>query len=453
MPRQSEGRNRSGSGRADARNLALRIIGDACAGMPLQEALSRRLNEAATAGAAARERQLASELAWGVLRQRLRLDFILSQFLARPAKLPGRLLAILRIAVYSMIFLDGIPHYAAADCAVRQAKSFHGQRLGSLCNAVLRKVAERTEEMRRPQFYLASARLAFADDDLALGRFYSLPTALVRHWRSHYPESYLALMRRSAARPWAALRLNARHELAAKAKAFLEGLEGVENPAPFAYAFAPGQSPQGLLGQPLEHWQKEGLLSWQAAGSQVLMQKLDLPGGAFWDACAGVGGKSLWLMEKGREPGLASDTSFRRLAEMRRQCARLGLDPPAFALGSAATGFARAWHGHILIDAPCSGLGVLARRPDILLHNQNLPAFFQEREQMQRSILRQACGQLVAGKSLIYITCTLNPAENERMVDFALGENSKLKLLVMWQTPPEHPWLEGMFGAHLYKGL
>lgn len=213
-------------------------------------------------------------------------------------------------------------------------------------------------------------------------------------------------------------------------------------------AFAPGQMPRAVLGHELRHWQALGALSWQSPGSQTALLELGLDTWRepVWDACAGHGGKSMTLMEWGVPVGLCTDRSAARLRGLPGQCAVLNLPRPVCCLADAARPPVRTWPGHILVDAPCSGLGVLARRPDI---RRREPQHLAELQGLQRAILGALAGYLQPGRELAYITCTLNPAENEQAVAWLLKSHKNLRMVRQWQTSHEHAWLEGMYGAVL----
>ena len=213
-------------------------------------------------------------------------------------------------------------------------------------------------------------------------------------------------------------------------------------------AFAPGQMPRAVLGHDLRHWQALGALSWQSAGSQTALLELGLEcwREPVWDVCAGHGGKSMALMEWGVPVGLCTDRSATRLRGLPGQCSLLDLPQPVYCIADAVRPPVRAWQGHILVDAPCSGLGVLARRPDI---RRREPQHLAELEGLQRAMLDTLAGYLQPSRELAYITCTLNPAENEQAVACLLKSHRNLRLVRQWQTSHEHGWLEGMYGAVL----
>ncbi len=210
-----------------------------------------------------------------------------------------------------------------------------------------------------------------------------------------------------------------------------------------------------------------------------------------WDCCAGRGGKTLALLEMGVPVALASDVSAQRLSALSEEYQRLHLTTPpcpALVLASAATLFSPTGNEHapqpahaqdtpahphesgadarilcdihgaplpelprhfgtILIDAPCSGLGTLARHPEIKYRRtQNDVA---DLVATQRAILEAALEQLAPGGSLIYLTCTLNPAENEEQVAAFLAAHPRLIEVESFTTPPDSPFKEFFYGAHL----
>jgi 16S rRNA (cytosine967-C5)-methyltransferase len=218
------------------------------------------------------------------------------------------------------------------------------------------------------------------------------------------------------------------------------------------FAFAPGALPSFLLGMPLSNWQAAGAVSFQSAGSLAALEALGLAerkSFAWWDACSGQGGKAFALLERGVEVVLCSDTSLNRLSRISAQCIALGLRKPRIVQADAASPPLAGWDGHILLDVPCSGLGVLARRPD--LRRRITAGHFERCAALQARILRRTAGYLLPGRCLAYITCTLNPEENQSQISRFLAEHDGFTLVAEWQTPLEHPWLEGMYGALLER--
>ncbi|WP_291438509.1 transcription antitermination factor NusB [Desulfovibrio sp.] len=466
---------------------------------------SRAENAGRCQGLSAQDRALCTELVYGCLRTELRLNFLLGKVLPRPQGLPRPMQILLALAVYGLLFQDKVPSHAVVYEAVEQARALFGQGLARVANGALRSLQRMGEELTQPSFYerqpgAKKHRHGAGGPNSFLGQciFYSTPLWIGELWRSAYgEEAALRLMQRSFERPWSALRINARHTDAAAlyaaltapqvaecapAMAGLSGAATQENGtgkpdfsdyhadiadkdesharqgkgyAPVALgtwglAFAPGTMPREALGLDLRQWQARGALSWQSAGSQqaLLALGLDRWHEPVWDACAGHGGKSAALMEWGVPVGLCTDRSFARLRGLPAQSVTLGLPVPPHCLADACRPPVVRWPGHILVDAPCSGLGVLARRPDI---RRREPQHLAELEVLQQNMLGALADILQPGRELAYITCTLNPAENECAVSQLLEKNSDLTVERQWQTEHSHPWLEGMFGAVLRK--
>lgn len=390
------------------------------------------------------ERHLCSELVYGCLRAEIRIACVLGKVLPRPQALPRPMLHILALAVYALLFQERVPAHAAVHTAVQQVASLYGQTLARVANAALRSVQRLGESPLHPAFY---GKVRWA----ACAGYYSVPRWMAELWRAAYgEEAALALMQRSFERPWSALRINALHAAADELRATLLALPGTCATGSWGVAFMPGALPESFLERKLSHWQNVGALSSQSAGSQTILEALGLTSWRepVWDACAGYGGKSAALMEQGVPVALCTDRAFSRLRFLPELCLRLRLPVPATALADGTRPPLACWPGHILVDAPCSGLGVLARRPDIRRRGQQHLA---ELEELQARLLFRLAGLLDSGRELAYITCTLNPAENEKVVERLLRERADLRLLRQWQTPHTHPWLEGMYGAVLRR--
>lgn len=438
----------------DARDLALRALTLMDEGMPVQAAVDSVL---AASSAAPRERRLVAELVYGCARERIRCDAILARLLRRPGGLPRPMLHCLAIAVHSLLFQSRIPAHAAISEAVRQAGRLYGQRLGRVANGVLRSLQRLGDAPLDIAWYGDPRDPPSLRAWRAACRFWSLPDSIADLWRDAYgEEAALALMRRSFARPWTGIRINAQHP---EARALREALEAAvpaaerEGIGPWGIAFAPGALPEEALGQTLARLRERGLLDFQSAGSQAVLLELGLSQWQkpVWDACAGVGGKSLALLEAGVPVRLATDMSAKRLGLLASTLARRGSPPIAVALADATRPPLRRWQGNILVDAPCSGLGVLARRPDIRFPGRRDAEAFRAYARTQQRILSALSSRLAQGCELAYLTCTLNPQENEAVVESQLAQDRGLELVRTWTTPFTHPWLEGMFGAVLRR--
>ncbi len=194
----------------------------------------------------------------------------------------------------------------------------------------------------------------------------------------------------------------------------------------------------------------EGRLSRQSAAAQLVLARLGLDG---WpepvvDACAGRGGKTLALAEAGKKV-FAGDMLAAKLSGLAREACRLGLPPiAAFRASATRMPLGRA-PGTILLDAPCSGLGVLSRRPDAKWRRR--PEDLAGLVRLQRAMLEAAYANLAPGGRLVYVTCTTNPAENEQAVDRLGNRHRDLVLETEVPAAPDAALGEAFYGAVLKK--
>lgn len=433
-------------GALSPRLLAVRIIEKTLSGTKVQESLNYYVEKYPLS---IQDRQFCADLVYGYLRTKRKLDFILDKFLKKPKKLPPLMYLLLALGVYSLLFQEKIPAYAAINETVKEIKKNCGQTLANVANGVLRNVYKLGEKLHKVDWYKEEAADCLKGEAL----FYSLPEPLLKLWNDAYGhEDALKLMERSTKRPWQGLRINALHQNAQALKKALSEIEGGVSIGEYAYAFPPGKYIEEVRGKSLADWISSGALSLQSPGSMFIVEELGLTSleGPVWDCCAGSGIKSAALLERGVDISLASDLSRLRLENIRPFCKRLGLGAPKIMQASASCPPLKNWNGHIIADVPCTGLGVLARRPDIRC-NISEDAFWKNHVKVQKDIMKSLVKLLEADKKLIYITCTLNPYENELLIRELQQEHPDLKLEKEWQSPHNHPWLEGMYGAVLVK--
>ena len=423
-----------------AREAALRVLERTGISAPVQSLLDTRL----TGGDYSRQdAALMTELVYGCLRAEIRLDWLLRLFLKNPEKLPAGMQIILRIAAYELLHLDRIPAHASVSAAVDAVRSRFGQNLSRVANGVLRSLIRftETEDVRSPAFYQAR----IADPLERLSVYYALPLWIIQLWSEAYGEVRTeALAKAMDVVPAPCVRVNtARDEwealrdiLAREGTAF--GLSGVR--------FPPGHQPEYMRA-----YLAQGRLSLQGAGSQLLLEALDAPHwqGPLWDACAGRGGKTLALAELGIPILAASDTYRPRLRGLRDDAKRLVLPVPPLFCASADKPPLAVSPQTILLDVPCSGLGTLARHPDLRLLRkpEQLPGLIA----LQSRMLDAAWALLPSGGALAYCTCTVNPAENEQQVAQFLARTPGAFLERQWANEPDTFGTDLMFGALICK--
>jgi 16S rRNA (cytosine967-C5)-methyltransferase len=388
--------------------------------------------ELARAGLDDRDRRLAAELVYGVLRHRTRIDRALGAH-ANLKKTPPKVVTALRVAAYQLLFLDRVPDHAAVNDAVAAARGAGGAKLGGFANAVLRSLLRAGEpavpaedlELRcsLPRWILdelapmagtdlASIAEALAQPAPMIGRVNRLRATL---------EAVVAELAESGiiATPIAGVPMALR-------------LDGAGDPARNA-AFQAGR------------W------TVQDAGAQlVALAAAPRPGQRVLDACAGVGGKSTHLAELMDDRGTidAADLSKTKLALGAETAARLGLTsvrPIACDLLDPAAPLAAAYD-LILLDAPCSGLGVLRRHPDAKWRLK--PADVPRLADLQRQLLDAVVPRLAPGGTLVYSVCTFTRAEGPAQIA-ALTARTNLQLVEEHRTWP--PDADGFYLARLAR--
>jgi 16S rRNA (cytosine967-C5)-methyltransferase len=366
---------------------------------------------------------LATELVMGVLRWRRLLDFLLERQLKKPAvrfDLPVALA--LRIGLYQLRFLERIPARAAVNESVELVKTARKTSAATLVNAVLRRASN---EARVPaEKFLAPD----APDAERLGILHSHPTWMVGCWLARLGEQQtIALLgaNNRAPRLSCALHDVGRREdiFAALQRAGLRIESGKILQSAFA---ASGGSPTRT-----ESF-RCGAISIQDEASQTIPLLLDVQANdRVLDLCAAPGGKTPPLVRAAGSSGLvvAADRHAHRLRAMREQFKRLGLTRVQLVELDAASPlpFGALFH-RILVDAPCSGTGTLSRHPEIRWRLQ--PEQLAEFRALQTVLLKSALERLAPGGRLVYSTCSLEPEENEQVVEQALRGVSGFKQIV-----------------------
>jgi 16S rRNA (cytosine967-C5)-methyltransferase len=389
---------------------------------------------------------LCTELCYGALRMEIRLRWLLDRFLPSQAKLPPRMRCILLVAAYALLFLDSIPSYAIVDWAADSVKRSHGHTLARVANGCLRAICREGVAPREYGYYLAAVQ----DDLMCHALYYSLPLWIAQFWVDGYGhDAAVLLFEKSASRPAAGFRVNRSRPDWMESARLLESA-GAQSLAPGCLAIAPDLRAHFDTQCSIAALVADGKLSRQSAASQLAldaMQKDILPE-PIWDACAGQGTKSCALLESGNDLRLVSDVNWSRLRRFSTECRRLQLRQPTIALASALQPPLRFKPSTIILDVPCSGLGVLSSRPDLRRRN---PKRIHELIEIQAAMLGSAFAELSSGGQLVYITCTVNPSENENLIRSFLSSHSNCKLAIEWSSPFENSLLEGMYSALLVK--
>ena len=369
------------------------------------------------------DRALLTELVYGTLRWRGKIDARLKPYLSRSlADIDPLIAAILRLAVYQLLFLDKIPAHAAVNEAVEIAKSRGNVKAPGFTNAVLRN------------FIRGEKRDAISNGEdnsvAALAVAYSHPEWLVRKWLAEFGrDAAKSLMQANNQKAPLVLRINS---LRTSRTELLQRMTSAG-----VNAIASERSPQGIRLEPSGAVEKlpgfaEGLFQVQSEASQLVGYLLSpLSGERILDACAAPGGKSTHIAELMKDEGepVAVDRSARGVKKIIKNAARLGLESLRVMRADASDqlrGLQSASFDRILVDAPCSGLGTLRGHPEIKWHRTE--SDIQRLSQLQAKILRGVAAYLKPGGVLVYATCTLTREENDQVVDVFLAENKSFEL-------------------------
>ena len=365
---------------------------------------------------------LATEITFGVLRWRRLLDFLLDRQLKKPVASLDLLVALaLRMGSYQLRFLERVPASAAVNESVEIVKRARKASAASLVNAVLRRLS--AEPLGGQPF----GKLVPTDLPLPerLGILHSHPTWLFARWIKTFGEARTVALLEANNR---AAHLSCAIHHAENRAEILHGLRSgglrIEPGVLLKSSFiASGGSPARTPAF------RNGLISIQDEASQAIPLLLSVqPGHRVLDLCAAPGGKTPPLVRAAGSGGnvVATDRHAHRLRAMRSQFERLGLASVRIVELDAARDlpFGQQFD-RILVDAPCSGTGTLARHPEIRwrLRPEQLPEF----HQLQVAILASAIKQLAPGGRLVYSTCSMEPEENEEVVAEVIAGAPSLK--------------------------
>lgn len=419
--------------------------------------IDRELSSGTLAGP---DRALYAELVFGVLRRQGTLDYILVQLLEKPMiELDPQALIILRIGLYQLTSLDRIPESAAVNESVNLAKLITPGTSG-LINAVLRNYLRRRETICFPEMT--------ANPAAAIAARHSQPEWLVEQWIDQLGTAEAEqLAKASSEQPPLTLRVNT---LRSSRDALLLEFEqqGIEaKPCRFSsdgIAITGRHSVITLPGF------DTGLFAVQDESSQLAGQLLGAePGERIWDACSAPGGKTCHIAQLMDDRGelVATDISRSKLTLVQENARRLGISSVSTDVADLhqPDTFPDGYFDRILLDAPCSGLGVIRRNPEAKwrLFSGDITRL----AAVQKTLLKNAAARLKPGGTLLYSTCSTSEAENELVVeDFLLhhpgfvlenlndifpGWGDLIEFYGMFRTWPHRHGIDGFFAARIRR--
>lgn len=353
------------------------------------------------------DKGLLTELVHGVLRWQNKLDWVLNGFShGNFQKSEVNVKNTLRVALYQILFLDRIPHAAAVNEAVELIKRIRGEKVGGLVNAVLRNIIRNMESIRYPE----------PNEDYVqyLAVMHSHPHWMVKRWMKRFgPDETKALLTANNERPGLLLRIN---KLKVQPGEFLAMLEqqNIQCTGSTHIDFAVKVKSLTRIGQ-MELFRK-GFFTIQDE-SAILPCMLVAPrsGERVIDMCAAPGGKTTAMAEMMKNEGeiIAIDKYETKLASIKGACDRLGLRNVKLLAVDAAT-LESEQADKVLLDSPCSGLGVLSKKPDIKWKRDITDII--KLSKVQGELIENAARLVKPGGVLVYSTCTIEPEENQDIV-------------------------------------
>ena len=364
----------------------------------------------------ATDRALTMELTYGSIRQRRLLDHWLDHCGARPAhQQPPTLRWLLHLGLYQLLFAQRIPEAVAVSSSVELAKAYGLGRLAAVVNGLLRAVVRCRQQQQEPPLpQQATARFAVR---------HSLPDWLADLLLQWLPETeavaFAALTNRP---PHLDLRVN---RLRASVAGVQAAWAAVNQPLlPIAMAPQGLQLSQGVGAMARQPGYSTGQWSVQDRAAQLVAPLLEpQPGHVVVDMCAAPGGKTTHVAELMDDQGriIAIDRSAARLRRLQGNARRLGLQSIQTQCADArALPHLHGCADRVLLDAPCSGLGTLARHA--CARWRLSPAAITDLQMLQQQLLSEALRLVRPGGRLVYATCTVHPGENQAQIDSLLNQ-------------------------------
>jgi len=412
-----------------ARQVALAALRTWRTGKRFADSIISRLPGASTLRPV--DRAFALELFYGVLRNLTLLDFWIG--LLRPGRIDFELRDILRLGLYQLFVLETSPH-----AAVNETVELAQKKRRPLINAILRAASRRVGDLEKA----ASAQPPHVQ--------FSHPRFLLERWEKNFGlESALDLCRWNNRPAPLYARIN---QIKTSPDKFLRVYPG-------SFALPEHKNFVGIT-EIAQSALERGECYIQDPSTAIACELLDpRPGDKILDACAAPGGKTGYLAELMENHGIivACDREPKRVKLLKENVTRLGVKiarifrhdwmrdrtPPAIA--------SLAPFDRILLDTPCSNTGVMRRRLDVRWRLR--PADFLRMQKRQLDLIDSVAGFLKRGGTLVYSTCSLEPEENEGVVQQLLARKSILQLDEQKQCVPFQDHLDGAFAAKFVKAV
>ena len=403
------------------------------------------------------DKSLLYEIVHGVTRWLGRIDWILNGFYkGQFSKCIPNVKNAMRVALYQILFLDKVPDYAAVNEAVDFVKKLQGQKPADLTNAVLRNIIRSKDSIRYPD----------PNEDVIayLSAYYSHPTWLVKRWVNRYgKEDAEKFLIANNNKPSLTLHVNSLVTTVDEMKSLLNSVELKYSDGKYLPDFIRMANLSNITDWEYFH---KGYFSVQDESTVLPIKLLDVkPEMRVLDLCAAPGGKTALIAGVMKNSGeiVALDRFDSRLKVLQKNLDRLKVSNVKTITIDANEYNDEVGFDRVLVDAPCSGLGTLTKKPDIkwkrdLSDIRNIV-------NIQYELLKSGAAQLKPGGSLVYSTCTIEPEENFEIINKFLAENLNFRLVNAGnflpievvaengtvQTLPHIHSIDGSFAAKLEK--
>ncbi len=363
------------------------------------------------------DKRFISELVTGTVRHMEYLDYAISCASdIKTHKIAPYVMCVLRTGAYQLLFMDKIPESAAVNESVKIIKKSSNHRLSGFVNAVLRKIASNGRNINLPEDEFKSNCIK-----------YSCPEWIAKLWKDSLGDDYADLLAAMNEKPDTILRVNTLKTTADKLVDMLtkEGWECRKYASPLFPEIDYLVSVSKITDLQASSAYKNGLFYVQdSAGAYVAEILNPKPGSVVFDMCASPGGKTTHLAEKIKNKGqvFAFDVSESKISTINENAKRLGIDVIKASV-SDSTKVYKEYFGkadYLLVDAPCSGLGIIRKKPDIKYLRK--PQDVGQLSDISLSILNSCADYLKSGGDMVFSTCTTSYEENEAVL-FEFLEN------------------------------
>ncbi len=367
------------------------------------------------------ERAFFSAVFYGTVERMFTLDYILQKFMSKPlSKADAQVRCIMRSALYQAKFMDSVPSFAAINEAVTLTKKMGKSSASGLVNAVLRKAV--VFELEKAEFINEIERISV---------IYSVSQSVAELFVKRIP-NYEQVLKQSFTKPVLSLRINT----------LVSSIDEVENyftqkDIKIKRGFAENCLYVDFKGNITKtQLFKTGAFHVQGEASQLVCAVLaPLKGQKVVDVCAAPGGKSATLAQYMQNSGtlLSCDAAENRLSLINSALERMKITC-AQVMHNDATIYNKALADAdvVLCDVPCSGLGILGKKPDLRMKNM---ADIESLTKIQLNILKTCSKYVKIGGKLMYSTCTINPDENKKIVDKFLINNTEFEICEIKNLP------------------